>query len=52
MSNLLQQINITHTNWQLEYVYEAKYLGFMLCKNKMDNCDMLRQLRILYAFKI
>ena len=25
-------------NAQLEYVYDAKYLGFMFCKNKKDDC--------------
>ena len=34
---------------QLEYVYDAKYLGFMFCGNKKDDCVMLRQLRTLYA---
>ena len=34
---------------QLEYVYDAKYLGFMFCENKKDDCDMLRQLRTIYA---
>ena len=34
---------------QLEYVYDARYLGFMFCENKKDDCDMLRQLRTLYA---
>ena len=34
---------------QLEYVYDAKYLGFMFCENKKDDCDMLKQLRTLYA---
>ena len=34
---------------QLEYVYDAKYLDFMFCENKKDDCDMLRQLRTLYA---
>ena len=27
---------------QLEYVYDAKYLGFMFCENKKDDCDMLK----------
>ena len=36
-------------NAQLEYVYDAKYLGFMFFENKKDGCDMLRQLRTLYA---
>ena len=36
---------------QLEYVYDAKYLGFMFCENKKDDCDMLRQLRTLYYAK-
>ena len=30
---------------QLEYVNDAKYLGFMFCENKKDDCNMLRQLR-------
>ena len=34
-------------NVQLEYVYDTKYLGFMFCENKKDDCDMLRQ--TLYA---
>ena len=36
-------------NAQLEYVYDATNLGFMFCENKKDDCDMLRQLRTLYA---
>ena len=36
-------------NAQLEYVYDAKYLGFMFCENKKDDYDMLGQLRTLYA---
>ena len=34
---------------QLEYVYDAKYLGFMFCENKKDDYELLRQLRTLYA---
>ena len=34
---------------QLEYVYDVKYIGLMFCDNKKDDCDMLRQLRTLYA---
>ena len=26
---------------QLEYVYDARYLGVMFCENKKDDCDML-----------
>ena len=36
---------------QLEYVYDAKYLGFMFCENKKDYCDMIRQFRTLYYAK-
>ena len=36
-------------NAQLEYVYVAKYLGFMIYEDKKDDCNMLRQLRTLYA---
>ena len=36
-------------NAQLEYVYDAKYSGFMFCENNKNDCDMLRQLRTLYA---
>ena len=36
-------------NAQPEFVYAAKYLGFMICENKNNYCDMLRQLRTLYV---
>ena len=25
---------------QLEYVYDSKYLGFMFCENKKNDCDI------------
>ena len=34
---------------QPEYVYNAKYLGYMFCENEKDDCDMLRQPRTLYS---
>ena len=33
----------------LKYVSESKYLGFSLSDSKCDDCDMLRQMRSLYA---
>ena len=33
----------------LKYVSKSKYLGFSFCDSKYDDCDMLRQMRSLYA---
>ena len=33
----------------LKYISESKYLGFSFSDLKCDDCDMLRQLRSLYA---
>ena len=33
----------------LKYVSESKYLGFSFSDSKCDDCDMLRQMRSLYA---
>ena len=32
-----------------KYISEFKYLGFSFSDSKCDNCDMLRQMRSLYA---
>ena len=33
----------------LKYVSESKYLGFSFSDSKCDDCDMLHQMRSLYA---
>ena len=33
----------------LKFVKESKYLGFTFSDSKSDDCDMLRQMRLLYA---
>ena len=33
----------------LKYVSKSKYLGFSFSDSKCDDCDMLRQMRFLYA---
>ena len=33
----------------LKYISKSKYLGFSFTDSKYDNCDMLRQMRPLYA---
>ena len=33
----------------LQFIIESKYLGFIFSDSKSDDCDMLRQMRLLYA---
>ena len=33
----------------LKFITESKYLGFTFSDSKSDDCDMLRQMRLLYA---
>ena len=33
----------------LKFIKESKYLGFTFSDSKSDDCDMLRQMRLLYA---
>ena len=33
----------------LKFVFESKYLGFSFSDSDCDDCDMLRQMRSLYA---
>ena len=33
----------------LKYIFESKYLGFSFSDSKCDDCDMLLQMRYLYA---
>ena len=33
----------------LKFINESKYLGFIFSDSKSDDCDMLRQMRLLYA---
>ena len=33
----------------LKFIKESKFLGFTFSDSKSDDCDMLRQMRLLYA---